>query len=326
MLGVEIVADLRGLISATQEAEVKIAIAEESTQESLRQSESNLARTLKAFNLIAKEIPAEHKEKVVQVREAISDQIEYVKTIKRALDMAQETRVELLELANIGLVVEIVVHELARLTERTGELLAELEDGARRVDVVAVIDNLRKQIVATNKRIRTVDAMSPAGRNRKETYDVVAQTRTIVDSFKARMARHGIESVVTVDGKDTKREFGVYMVRGLVAQTLENLIMNSLYWVRQALKEGEQAPTIYVDVDTRASAITLSDNGPGIDPSYAKAIFKPYYSTRKKGKGLGLYIASELAAYHGGKLYLDETPDVDGRLRTFILELPREIK
>lgn len=326
LLGVEIVADLRGLISATQEAEVKIAIAEESTQESLRQSENSLARTLKAFNVIAKEVSAEHKEKVVQVREAISDQIEYVKTIKRALDMAQETRVELLELANIGLVVEIVVHELARLTERTGELLAQLEDGTRRVDVVAVIDNLRKQIVATNKRIRTVDAMSPSGRNRKETYDVVAQTRTIVDSFTARMVRHGIKARVTVDGEDPNREFGVYMVRGLVAQALENLIVNSLHWVRQALKEGEQTPTIHVDIDTRASAITVTDNGPGVDPRYAKAIFKPYYSTRKKGKGLGLYIASELAAYHGGNLYLDESPDADGRLRTFILELPREGK
>lgn len=326
LLGVEIVADLRGLISATQEAEVKIAIAEESTQESLRQSENNLARTLKAFNQIAKEVPAEHREKVVQVREAISDQIEYVKTIKRALDMAQETRVELLELANIGLVVEVVVHELARLTERTGELLAQLEDGARRVDVVSVVDNLRRQIVATNKRIRTVDAMSPSGRNRKETYDVVAQTKTIVDSFKARMIRHGIEAVVTVDGKDSKRELAVYMARGLVAQALENLIVNSLHWVRQALKEGEQTPTIHVDIDTHASAITVTDNGPGVDPRYAKAIFKPYYSTRKKGKGLGLYIAAELASYHGGNLYLDETPDSDGRLRTFILELPREGK
>ncbi|NMF89221.1 ATP-binding protein [Aromatoleum petrolei] len=326
LLGVEIVVDLRGLISATQEAEVKIALAEESTEESLRQSENNLARTLKAFNQIAKAIPAEHKEKVVQVREAISDQIEYVKTIKRALDMAQETRVELLELANIGLVVEIVVHELARLTERTGELLAQLEDGKSRVNVVEVIDNLRRQIVATNKRVRTVDAMSPSGRNRKETYDVVAQTKTIVDSFKARMVRHGVEAVVTVDGTDSKREFGVYMVRGLVAQTLENLIVNSLHWVGQALKEGERTPTIQVDIDTGASAIIVTDNGPGVDPRYAKAIFKPYYSTRKKGKGLGLYIASELASYHGGKLYLDEMPDEDGRLRTFILELPREGK
>ncbi|GAB3497672.1 hypothetical protein GCM10027399_21930 [Curvibacter fontanus] len=326
LLGVEIVADLRGQISATQEAQVKIAIAEESTEESLRQSENNLARTLKAFNQIAKEVPAEHKDKVLQVREAISDQIEYVRTIKRALDMAQETRVELLELANIGLVVEVVVHELARLTERTGELLAQLEDGTRRVDVVEVIDNLRRQIVATNKRIRTVDAMSPSGRNRKETYDVVAQTKTIVDSFKARMVRHGVEALVTVDGKPPKHEFGVHMVRGLVAQALENLIVNSLHWVRQALKEGEGTPTIHVDIDTRASAITVTDNGPGVDPRYAKAIFKPYFSTRKKGKGLGLYIASELASYHGGKLYLDESPDADGRLRTFVLELPREEK
>ena len=326
LLGVEIVADLRGVISATQEAQAKLAIAEESTQESLRRSEDSLARTLKAFNQIARSVPSEHKEKVSQVREAIGDQIEYVKTIKRALDLAQETRVELLELANIGLVVEIVVHELTRLTERTGELLAELQENKRGLDVVDVIDNLRRQIVATNKRIRTVDAMSPAGRNRKETYDAVAQIKTILDSFKPRMNRHGVVAEFTVDGGDANKELRIRMVRGLIAQALENLIVNSLHWVKQGLREGDAVPMIQIDVDTKAKVVFVSDNGPGVDPRYAKAIFKPYYSTRKKGKGLGLYIASELAEYHDGKLYLDETPDEDGRLRTFVLELPKEDK
>lgn len=326
LLGVEIVADLRGQISATQEAQAKIAIAEESTQESLRRSEDNLARTLKAFNQISKAVPTEHKEKVAQIRESIGDQIEYVKTIKRALDLAQETRVEILELANIGLVVEIVIHELTRLTERTGELLAQLQDGKRGMDVVGIIDNLRRQIVATNKRIRTVDVMSPSGRNRKEAYDAVAQIKTILESFKPRMARHGVEAVVTVDGGEPNKEFRVNMVRGLIAQVLENLLVNSLHWIQQTLKAGEKQPLIQIEVDTKASVVSVTDNGPGVDPRYANAIFKPYFSTRKKGKGLGLYIASELAEYHGGKLYLDETPDEDGRLRTFILELPREVK
>jgi signal transduction histidine kinase len=323
-LGGEIVTDLRGQISATQEAEAKIAIAEESTQDSLRRSEDSLARTLRAFNQIARSVPIEHKAKVLEVRHGIDDQIEYVKTIKRALDLARETRVELLELANIGLVVEVVVHELTRLTERTGELLAQLQENKRRIDVVDVIDNLRRQIVATNKRIRTVDAMSPSGRNRREVYDVVGQIKAILESFAPRLHRHGIDAKVTVDGSGAKGEFRVRMVRGLVAQTLENLLVNSIYWVQQALKTGEMKPTILIDVDTSASVVSVSDNGPGIDPRYASAIFKPYFSTRKKGKGLGLYIASELANYHGGRLYLHETPEEDGRLRTFVLELPKD--
>ena len=53
-------------------------------------------------------------------------------------------------------------------------------------------------------------------------------------------------------------------------------------------------------------------------------IFRPYFSMRKRGKGLGLYIARELVEYHGGKLHLDASGEADGRLRTFVLELPRE--
>lgn len=324
LLGNEIVTELRGLISVTQEAEAQIVLSEESTEESLRRSEDSLVKTLRSFNAIVKGISPEHKEKVVEIRNAINDQVEYVQNIKHALDNARETRVELLELANIGLVVEIVIHELARLTERAGELLAQLQDNKQSSNTVEIIDNLRSQIVATNKRIRTVDAMSPSGRNRRERYDAVAQVKTVLNGFTPRLKRHNIDISLTVDGKEPGTPLPVYMVRGLIAQALENLLTNAIYWVQQAIKLGDGRRKICVEIDSRAFAISVSDNGPGVDPKYAKSIFTPYFSTRRKGKGLGLYIASELAAYHGGKLYLDQVADDDGKLRTFVLELPRE--
>jgi signal transduction histidine kinase len=116
----------------------------------------------------------------------------------------------------------------------------------------------------------------------------------------------------------------VRLVRGLIAQVLENLLTNSIYWVQQGLKRGEEHRRIVVELDTRASVITVTDNGPGIDPAHGESIFRPYFSMRKRGKGLGLYIARELVEYHGGKLHLDSSGEVDGRLRTFVLELPRE--
>ncbi|MET7534802.1 ATP-binding protein [Streptomyces goshikiensis] len=116
------------------------------------------------------------------------------------------------------------------------------------------------------------------------------------------------------------------MVRGLISQALENLLSNSVYWLQQGMRDGDEQRTIRVELDSKALTINVWDNGPGIDPRYGKEIFRPYYSTRKKGKGLGLYIASELVEYHGGSLYLDETPEADGRLRTFVIELPKEEK
>ncbi|MDR8351207.1 ATP-binding protein, partial [Acinetobacter baumannii] len=39
--------------------------------------------------------------------------------------------------------------------------------------------------------------------------------------------------------------------------------------------------------------------------------------------GLGLYIAAEIAKYHESKLYLSNEIEQDGKLRTFIIELPK---
>ena len=41
--------------------------------------------------------------------------------------------------------------------------------------------------------------------------------------------------------------------------------------------------------------ITIADNGPGIPEDQIEKIFEPFYSTRKEGSGLGLYIAKELS-------------------------------
>lgn len=326
LLGDVLVKDLRMHINTVREAETKMAIAEESTNESLKASEEGLKRTIREIDKIGKLLPRDEHHRITEIRSTLQGQVEYVKTIKNSLNMARETRVELLELANIGLVVEIVIHELSRLTERTSELLIDLQQSGEK-SVVDVVENLRTQIIATNKRIRTVDAMSPSGRQRKEPYDAVAQTRAIVAGFKNRFKRHEIEYEVTVDGGPAKnRSIEVYMVKGLIAQALENLLTNSVYWLQQGLKEGASERRIAIDIDSRSLVISISDNGPGIDPRYAQEIFRPYYSTRRKGKGLGLYIASELVAYHEGKLYLDPAAEDDGRLRTFVLELPKEAK
>jgi len=324
LLGDVIVKDLRLHINAVREAEAKIAIAEESTTETLKKSEETLKKTIRAVEEIGKQLPKEQRHTIVEIREALQGQIEYVKTIKNSLSMARETKVELLELANIGLVVEIVIHELARLTERTGELLIDLQKKEGKGDVVQLVDSLRSQIIATNKRIRTVDAMSPSGRHRKEIYDAIAQTKTIAAGFENRFKRHGVNLEITLDGGLANGQLNVYMVKGLIAQTLENLLTNAVYWLQQGVKDGEKERRILIEIDSKALTISVTDNGPGVDPKYAKEIFKPYYTTRRKGKGLGLYIASELVDYHGGRLYMDDHAEDDGRLRTFTIELPKE--
>jgi len=49
-------------------------------------------------------------------------------------------------------------------------------------------------------------------------------------------------------------------------------------------------------------AIAVSDHGPGLPPAVMKHLFTPFFSTRQDGTGLGLAVANQIAAVHGGWL------------------------
>lgn len=182
---------------------------------------------------------------------------------------------------------------------------------------------MKKQIDATNKRIRSIDILSPASTQEDEEFDITAQLNTIIEGYQPKFRRHDIAAFLSVDGEDSRVPVKVTMVRGLVAQILENLLVNSVYWLQQGLKSGENQAKIFIDIDSKSRVIFIRDNGPGIDPRYKEDIFKPYFSNKKKGKGLGLFIAAEIAKYHQSKIYLDNDIEEDGRIRTFVIELPK---
>jgi signal transduction histidine kinase len=68
-------------------------------------------------------------------------------------------------------------------------------------------------------------------------------------------------------------------------------------------------------------AIEVSDQGAGIPEADRERIFEPFYTTKEQGSGLGLAVAANIAAQHGGLLSCESG---QGRGVTFRLELPGE--
>jgi PAS domain S-box-containing protein len=65
--------------------------------------------------------------------------------------------------------------------------------------------------------------------------------------------------------------------------------------------------------------IEVSDTGPGIPGSELEAIFKPFYSTKEQGSGLGLFFCQQIIERHRGCLTVRSRP---GRGTTFSIRLP----
>ena len=53
--------------------------------------------------------------------------------------------------------------------------------------------------------------------------------------------------------------------------------------------------------------IEVVDSGPGIRPEDRDKMFVPYFSTKKKGTGLGLTIAHKIVTDHGGTIRVGDT-------------------
>ena len=119
------------------------------------------------------------------------------------------------------------------------------------------------------------------------------------------------------------------MVKGMIVQVLENLISNSVYWLRQQQDLDQKfAPRIEVVVDTEAEEVDFTDNGPGVELDRREEIFLPFVTLKPsgEGKGLGLYIAREIANYDDAKLYLSEVPSVHTRrLNTFVFSFGKNL-
>jgi signal transduction histidine kinase len=70
------------------------------------------------------------------------------------------------------------------------------------------------------------------------------------------------------------------------------------------------------------TSVDVTDTGKGIDPKLHKEVFRPGYSTKKRGWGLGLSLSKRIIEdYHKGKLYVKQS--TPGAGTTFRIRLVR---
>lgn len=97
-------------------------------------------------------------------------------------------------------------------------------------------------------------------------------------------------------------------------QALLNLVKNAM----QAMTKGGTL-TLQTGESSEAVWVSVADTGGGIPQEQLNRIFEPFYTTKKKGTGLGLMIVQRIVRAHNGRIELESHV---GRGTTFRLWLP----
>ena len=216
---------------------------------------------------------------------------------------------------------------LARLGELTAGIAHEFRNGlatihgyARLLDLERLpqdfqpyVKGIRQETEALGQVVTNFLNFAKPTKLTLAPIDMTAVVSRAADDIRGEVQSRGGELAVSgqfgrVDGDDV-----------LLRQAVSNLFRNAL----EACVEAGVTPHIRIegtlDAERRVLRVTVTDNGPGIKPAIAEGIFRPFFTTRAKGTGLGLALVQKIIVTHNGRVAV--VPHEGGARIAFTLPL-----
>ncbi len=233
------------------------------------------------------------------------------------------------QLATVGKMAAQITHEVRNPLTSIGlnaELLAEEFTGQDREAqklAKAIVREVDRLTDITEQYLRFARLPEP----RFEPTSVSELLRSLLLFLDEELRARGVTVVAELD--ETLPQ--VPLDDNQVRQTALNLVRNAAEAMVQCppekrvltVRSRHQEPT---EAGAAAVAIDIIDRGPGIPRENLRQIFEPFFTTKKGGTGLGLALALEVVARHGGQLSVhspeSEPPREDAPGTRFTIVFP----
>lgn len=179
--------------------------------------------------------------------------------------------------AQLGITVEIIGHELESLDSEVSRNLERLPDASKATPAFGRVLDAHRSLTG---KLRFLSPLQLAGARLRETISGRSISDYVQDFFGSTFADNGIkfESTPAFDAiRFTEMKSRIFPV-------FINLVNNSIYWVGRS--ETRMIRLDYID-----QRVVVGDTGPGVDRDDIWRLFQLFYTRRTAGRGVGLYLA-----------------------------------
>jgi signal transduction histidine kinase len=238
---------------------------------------------------------------------------------------AAEQREEVAHLTRVSVLGELsgaIAHEISQpLTAILSNAQAALELLEHKSPDLAEIRDAISDIVHEDNRagdvIERLRCLLKKGEHKSEVVDLNELVKATITLLKSELIGRNIE--VTTDlATDLPRSWGDPVQ---LQQVLLNLFMNAMD-AMASTQDALRRIKVSTRLDENAAAeVRIRDRGHGIKAEDQAELFKPFYTSKEHGLGLGLSICSTIVQAHRGVLRLFNHPD---RGAIAVLSLPTD--
>ncbi len=179
-------------------------------------------------------------------------------------------------------------------------------------DLIAEVENDLERLKKVAERFSKIGS---APEMKEE--NIVKLVERVIAYFERRIPQSGknIELELVLE-EANKKNIVAKINPELFEWVLENLTKNSI----DAIEDKIGKITYSISMDAKNIYIDVIDTGKGIDLKYRKEIFRPGFSTKKRGWGLGLSLAKRIIEdYHKGKIFVKSSSPGKGSIMRIVL-------
>jgi C4-dicarboxylate-specific signal transduction histidine kinase len=233
----------------------------------------------------------------------VAERTQALEASNASLQLAQQQLVKSEKLAAIGQLTASIAHEvnnpiavmqgnLDLMRETLGPQGAAVRDELRLMD-----EQIERMRLIVTQLLQYARPTEYAG------YTDALDANQLVDDCLVL-----VQHLLAKTGIEVQRDLQARNTAGFNRQELQQIVINLLINAIQAMPHGG---TLKLTTRDQPDGVTISvqDSGSGLTPAVMERLFRPFFTTKNDGNGLGLWISLGLVERYGGSLVADNRHD-----------------